>query len=211
MVHDVQAFMKRDGRGVSRSALEEMRLMAFERMREGESPAAVAASFGLHRGWAYKVRGRAAAGRQALRTRKASGRPCKLSAAQQRQIFGWINGRNPRQYGFDFALWTRQVVRELVQREFGVKLSLATVGGILGRLGLSAQKPLQRAYQRDPPRQSNAGSGRCIRSLPVGPGGRGPTSTSGTNRAFAPMRCRARPGASEATPLWYRYPDSGKA
>jgi hypothetical protein len=47
--------MKRDGRAVSRSALEEMRVMALHRMREGESPSEVAASFGLHRGWAYKV------------------------------------------------------------------------------------------------------------------------------------------------------------
>ena len=46
---------KRDGRTVSRAALEEMRLMALERMREGESPAKVAASFGLNRGWAYKA------------------------------------------------------------------------------------------------------------------------------------------------------------
>ncbi|HRN77376.1 helix-turn-helix domain-containing protein [Ottowia sp.] len=46
---------RRDGRKVPRAALEQMRLMALERMREGESPAEVAASFGLHRGWAYKV------------------------------------------------------------------------------------------------------------------------------------------------------------
>lgn len=51
----VQPVTKRDGRTVSRVALEEMRLMALDRMREGESPAAVAASFGLHRIWAYKV------------------------------------------------------------------------------------------------------------------------------------------------------------
>lgn len=49
------SFMKRDGRTVSRAALEELRVMALQRMREGESPAEVAASFGLHRGWAYKV------------------------------------------------------------------------------------------------------------------------------------------------------------
>lgn len=47
----VQREMKRDGRTVSRAALEEMRLTALERMKEGESPAEVAASFGLHRGW----------------------------------------------------------------------------------------------------------------------------------------------------------------
>jgi hypothetical protein len=32
----------------------------------------------------------------------------------------------------------------------GVRLSLASVGALLSRLGLSAQKPLQRAYQRNP-------------------------------------------------------------
>ena len=53
------------------------------------------------------------------------------------------------QYGFDFGLWTRQIVRELVHQRFDVKLSLASVGALLARLGLTAQKHLQRAYQRD--------------------------------------------------------------
>ncbi|MEC5077133.1 IS630 family transposase, partial [Xanthomonas oryzae pv. oryzicola] len=35
------SMMKRDGRLVSRAALEEMRLMALQRMGEGESPAEV--------------------------------------------------------------------------------------------------------------------------------------------------------------------------
>jgi hypothetical protein len=48
------------------------------------------------------------------------------------------------------ALWSRAIVRELILREFGVGLSLASVGALLSRLGLSPQKPLQRAYQRDP-------------------------------------------------------------
>ncbi|OLG78141.1 DNA-binding protein, partial [Xanthomonas oryzae pv. oryzae] len=47
---------------VSRAALEEMRLMALQPMGEGESPAEVASSFGLHRGWAYTVLARAQEG-----------------------------------------------------------------------------------------------------------------------------------------------------
>ena len=97
---------------------------------------------------------KAAAGRgrglRALAARKGTGRPKKLSTTQERQVFRWVNGKNPMQYGFDFGLWTRQVVRELVQRKFGVTLSLASIGALLARLGLTAQKPLQRAYQRDP-------------------------------------------------------------
>ncbi|ALS93957.1 IS630 family transposase [Xanthomonas oryzae] len=149
-VSAVQPSMKkRDGRLVSRAALEEMRLMALQRMGEGESPAEVASSFGLHRGWAYKVLARAQeGGAGALMTRKGSGRPRTLTPAQERQVFGWVNGKNPRQHGFDFGLWTRQVVRELIEKKFAARLSLASVGTLLARLG--PQKPLQHAYQRDP-------------------------------------------------------------
>jgi len=147
----VQRFMKRDGRTVARAALEEMRVTALQRMREGESPAAVAASFGLHRGWAYKVLHKAKGrGRQALLSTKGTGRPRTLTAAQERQVFRWVNGKNPRQYGFDFGLWTRQIVRDLVARKFSVTLSLASIGALLARVGLTPQKPLQHAYQRDP-------------------------------------------------------------
>ncbi|OLG69402.1 hypothetical protein BXO554_14395, partial [Xanthomonas oryzae pv. oryzae] len=103
---------KRDGRLVSRAALEEMRLMALQRMGEGESPAEVAASFGFHRGWAYKVLARAQeGGAGALMTRNGSGHPRTLAPAQQRQVFACANVANPRQHVFGFGLWTRRVVR----------------------------------------------------------------------------------------------------
>lgn len=149
----VLPFMKQDGRKLSRDALEAMRLIALERMREGEAPAAVSASFGMHRTWAYKVRAKAAGrghGKRALRSRRASGRPRKLSAVQERKVFGWINGKNPRQHGFDSVMWSRAIVRDLIARQFQVSLSLASVGALLARLGLTPQKPLQRAYQRNP-------------------------------------------------------------
>ena len=147
----VQRFMKRDGRTVSRAALEEMRVIALQRMREGESPAEVAASFGLHRGWAYKVLAKAKGrGKRALLSTKGTGRPRTLTDAQERQVFRWVNGKNPLQYGFDFGLWTRQIVRDLVAQKFGVSLSLASIGALLARVGLTPQKPLQQAYRRDP-------------------------------------------------------------
>jgi len=145
--------MKRDGRTLDHTTLEEMRMMAVQRMADGESAAEVAASFGLHRSWAFKcraaVKGRGR-GVKVLRSRKGTGRPRTLTAAQERQVFRWINGKNPMQYGFDFGLWTRQIVRELIAQRFDVKLSLASVGALLARVGLTPQKPLQRAYQRDP-------------------------------------------------------------
>jgi transposase len=73
-----------------------------------------------------------------------------LSPRQEQQVFRWINGRDPRQYGFDFGLWTRSVVVSLLERKFGIRLGVTAVGELLAKLGLTPQKPLQRAYQRDP-------------------------------------------------------------
>lgn len=145
--------MKRDGRTLAHNTLEEMRVLAVQRMSEGEHPEAVAASFGMNRSWAYKCRATARGrghGLKALRSTKATGRPRKLTLAQERQVLRWINGKRPDQYGFDFGLWTRQIVQELLLSRFAVRLSLASIGALLARLGLTAQKPLQRAYQRDP-------------------------------------------------------------
>jgi transposase len=145
--------MKRDGRSLAHNTLEEMRLLAVQRMAEGEHPNDVAASFGMHRSWAYKIRSQARGrgrGVRALRSTKGTGRPRSLTSTQERRVLRWINGKNPMQYGFDFALWTRNLVRELVRQKFGVRLSLASIGTMLARLNLTPQKPLQRAYQRDP-------------------------------------------------------------
>src|SRR3712207_4747105 len=111
------AKMKRDGRKMDHGTLEEIRKMAMERVREGERPSTVIASYGFHRTviyrWMKAVAGRGN-GLRALNSNKGTGRPKKLSKAQERQVFRWINGKNPMQYKFDFGLWTRQVVRELV-------------------------------------------------------------------------------------------------
>jgi transposase len=145
--------MERDGRKLDHKTLEEMRILAVKRMKEGEHPVKVAASFGLHRSWAYKIRAQARGrgrGVRVLVSHKGTGRPRKLTVRQERQVFRWIDGQNPRQYQLAGVLWSRAIVRELIQREFGVSLSLASVGALLSRLGLTVQKPLQRAYQRHP-------------------------------------------------------------
>lgn len=144
----VEGDMKRDGRTLSHETLEAMRLLALDRMAEGESPAEVSASFGLNRTWAYKVRAKARGrgkGKRAVRSTRGTGRPPKLTPAQARQVFTWINGKNPMHYGFDFGLWTRRIVGELILQRFGVQLSLATIGTLLARQGLTRQKPLQRS------------------------------------------------------------------
>ncbi len=67
-----------------------------------------------------------------------------------KKIYDIVTMKNPLQLKFQFALWTRDMVRDLIRDQFGVKLSLVSVGRLLKKLGLSPQKPLHRAYQQDP-------------------------------------------------------------
>src|ERR1700722_9885226 len=134
--------MQRDGRTLDHGTLETIRLMAVERVREGEAAPVVIASYGFNRTTIYKWLAAAAkpgVGLGALKSRPAPGRPRRLTPRQEQQVFRWINGQDPRQYGLDFGLWVRSVV-----------LGLTAIGELLARLNLTPQKPLQRAYQRDP-------------------------------------------------------------
>lgn len=145
--------MKRDGRTFDHRTLEDIRLMAIERVREGEPASKVIASYGFNRTTIYKwikATFRPGVGIKALRSTPATGRPRSLTPGQEKQVFRWVNGRDPRQYGLDFGLWTRAVVAQLIEKKFGVRLGLTAVGELLAKLGLTPQKPLQRAYQRDP-------------------------------------------------------------
>ena len=145
--------MKIDGRTLDHATLEQIRLMAIRRVREGEDPGVVIASYGFNRTTIYKWMSKAAGsgnGLRALSSTRGTGRPRSLTAAQERQVFRWINGRDPRQYGLDFGLWTRAIVAQLIEKKFGIELGVTSVGSLLAKLQLTPQKPLQRAYQRDP-------------------------------------------------------------
>ena len=143
--------MKIDGRTLSHEASETIRVMAVRRVQEGERPSAVIQSYGLCRTTVYKwLRAARQGGEAALASRKASGPPCKLNDKQKQAVRTWICGRDPRQYGFDFGLWTRKIVAALIQRKRKVQLSITSVGRLLAELDITPQKPLRRAYERDP-------------------------------------------------------------
>lgn len=128
-------------------------MLGIERIKKGESPKVVAESFGMHRSWGYRIAKKAAGrgkGKRALKSTVCTGRPPKLRPSQEQEVFRCMDGKHPHQYGFDFALWSRAIVAAFVLERFDVVLSLTSVGTMLKRLGLSVQKPLKRAYQRNP-------------------------------------------------------------
>jgi transposase len=87
--------MTRDGRTLDHGTLETIRKMAVERVREGERPSDVIASYGFHRctiyRWLTATRGRGH-GLHTLAARPATGRPRTLTARQERQVFHPKNG-----------------------------------------------------------------------------------------------------------------------
>ena len=88
-------------------------------------------------------------GLRTLRTRKASGCEPKLKGPQFKKLYQIITTKNPLQLQFEFALWTWAMMRELIRAEFKVRLSDFSVGRLLHKLGLSPQKRLRKAWQRD--------------------------------------------------------------
>ena len=143
---------KIDGRALDHSLSEHLRIMAVRRVVEGgERPSEVMHSMGLHRTSIYPwLKTYDEGGYQGLKGTKAAGPTPKLSEKQCQKVRKWIIGKDPRQYGFDFGLWTRNIIRQLIKDRFAVDVCLATVGGILARLEITPQKPLRRAYERDP-------------------------------------------------------------
>ena len=144
--------MKIDGRVLDHKTLEHLRVTAVKRVVEdGESPSVVMESMGLCRTTIYPwLRRFEDEGWEGLAERIAAGPEPRLSEKQRQQVKRWIVGKDPRQYGFEFGLWTRRIVVELIAKNMEVSLCLTAVGKLLAQLEITPQKPLRRAYERDP-------------------------------------------------------------
>ena len=143
---------KRDGRKTDHKTLEELRRMAVRRVLEDKEPASkVATDFGFCRTYIYRwLKKVQEDGRDALREKIAQGPEPKLTEKQRQRVRHWIVGKDSRQYGFEFGPWTRRIVAELIDQKFGVQIGLTAVGRLLAQLNMTPQKPLRRAYERDP-------------------------------------------------------------
>lgn len=71
-----------------------------------------------------------------------------LSADEERRAQKLICARRPDQLSLPFALWTRSTIRDLIWREFNVRLSIRGVGECLTRWGYIPHRAARRAYER---------------------------------------------------------------
>src|SRR6266700_1306842 len=157
--------MRIDGRTLSHEMSETIRRLAVHRVKEGVAPSEVITSYGLCRTTIYKwLTAERRGGTAALKARKHPGRKPALAPRQKLQVRRWINGKDPRQYGFDFGLWTRQIVAALIAQKCGVRTSAT----------------------RWP---SNGGQRASSRACGPAPRGTAPRFSSSMRRACAPTKC----------------------
>src|SRR4030081_256756 len=117
-------------------------MRAVEQVRAGVHPEEIAEALGLHRktvyGWLAKFR---EGGKDSLKAKPVPGRPPKLSGQQIALLYALIVGRDPRRVSLESALWTREMVRQVIRREFSVPFLVGTVGRLVRPTGLRPQRP----------------------------------------------------------------------
>ena len=116
--------MKTDYRKLSTEEQHLIRKIAVQRVFDGESAAEVTRNLGLGAKTIYPwLKLAREEGIEALAPKARSGRNRKLSDAEEAEVKRWIVGNDPRQFGFDFGLWTRQIVADLILERFGIELT----------------------------------------------------------------------------------------
>lgn len=142
--------MKFDARKLPTQEQALLRRLAVQRVFDGESPTVVTNSYGLGARTIYKwLKLAREKGLDALAPKPRPGRGRALTDFEAQEVKRWILGGDPRQYGFDFGLWTRQIVSDLIYDRLNIAMGLTAVGDLLHRVGLTPQKPMRRAYERD--------------------------------------------------------------
>jgi len=136
------------------AAQEERRRQVIGLRQAGMTYEAIAAQVGLTRTGVFDICKRfEARGAEGLKSGPRGPEPGHgrfLDAKQEAEARDLIRRHTPDELDLPFALWSRAAVGELIARRFGVRLAVRSIGTYLARWGFTAQKPLRRAYERDP-------------------------------------------------------------
>jgi transposase len=141
---------KTDARKLDHQTLEDMRIRAVKAVQGGKSPEDVAVVFDVHRTALYKwLALYRNGGWGALKSKPTPGAKPKIDGKKMEWLFNVVTQKNPQQMKFEFALWTREMIQKLIKDKFKIQLSLKAVGRLLAQLGLTCQKPLYKAIQKN--------------------------------------------------------------
>lgn len=115
------------------------------------SPEMIADIFGISRSSIYEwLRWYREEGEDALDTQAAPGAAPVITEEMDRWLKGVVLNTTPQNHGYDTRLWNRDLLAELLHRQFGIQVAGNTVSLHLHQLGLSYQTPRYRASEQDP-------------------------------------------------------------
>lgn len=123
------------------------RARAHALLAAGQSVAAVAQAVGASRQAIYQWQA-SAKSRRRKRAPRTLGRPCKLTAGQQRQLLRVLT-KGAQAYGYPTDHWTLERVGLVIFQRFAVRYQASGVWGVLQRLGWSNQKMARVGLERD--------------------------------------------------------------
>jgi len=145
----------RDFRKLDAATQAELRRVAVGMVAAGKTRIEAAAAVGVNRRFVGEwVAAVVRSGEAALAGGRRGRRPGEqkmLSVPQEARIKRVITDRCPDQLKLPFALWTREAVAALIERESGLRLSRSTVSSYLRSWGFTAQRPMTRASERSEP------------------------------------------------------------
>lgn len=142
---------KRDARSLDHKASAELRGTAVRMVElEGKTQRETARVLDVHEmtvsKWMAAFREH---GEKLFEAKQAPGARPKLGDRQVAALRRVIVGKNPDQLNFGVGLWTLPVIAQLVESKFGIVLHATTIMRLLHRIGVTPQKPVRRAFQRD--------------------------------------------------------------
>ncbi len=89
-----------------------------------------------------------------LKMKYSSGCPSKLTKEQEIQLYEIIVNEYPKNHGFKAKMnWTVRIIRELIEKKFGVKYSRSGTRHLLHRLDLRFTTPTYTLAKADPKKQ----------------------------------------------------------
>jgi transposase len=145
---------KIDTRKLKPEVQQELRNQAIRLRKTGRTYKEIGAIVGVHptnvcKWWKAYEQG----GQKAIRHKQRGRRKgvCRtLTNDRERELQRSIKDHCPDQMKLPFALWTRVAIQQLVKQLYSIQMPIRTVGEYLKRWGFTPQKPLTRAYEKNP-------------------------------------------------------------
>jgi putative transposase len=148
LIHRALSMQTASVSSLNRDDMERRRLEGARELSDGLSQSQVARKFGVSRTTASRWnRALTSSGVDALRKRKATGRPTRLNNQQLAELVE-IFDAGPDANGLSDARWTTRLFARAIEARFGVRYDPDHVGRLMHKLGLRKREMAARHHTR---------------------------------------------------------------